>query len=95
MNKDKTSRNRCLDVKCLKLRSKENNDGCLLFRGVGGGGSLFGQRKGFLPRVCCVASASPTGPPPGPVLCCARSALWSESLVRRPLVAGVGRPGCF
>lgn len=70
--------------------------GCPLSPGAGaGGGFLFGQRKGFLPQICCVASASPTGPPHGPVLCCARSALWSESPVRHPLLARVGWPGCF
>lgn len=90
MNKDKTSRNRCLyHVKCLKLRS-ENSDGV---SAVLGGTAPVWPEKGLpspsLLRRLGVPRRAPTWA--CPLLC----PVWSESPVRLLLLAGVGRPGRF
>lgn len=60
MNKDKTSRKRCLyHVKCLKLRS-ENSDGVSAV--LGGDSSSLARERASVPE----SAASPRRPPRGP-----------------------------
>lgn len=85
MNKDKTSRNRCLyHVKCLKLRS-ENGDGV---SAVLGGRLQFARERASVPE----SAASPRRPPRGPHL---GLSFVVPSVVREPCeapAAGWSRP---